>query len=196
MTPVIVAIRGIVRPDSYSCIQNLITFWEHEKHLASRLDKESEKLALWMNDSELVKDVPIEGITANWKTKNEGHWKPQAPFMQVALTNAVLNLIGGINNPWVVLTRPDLYCAPGPIERWMNEGCYTMPQPCCYPSVNDQFAVARLDILKKAWDWGDFANQNRLLDGCENPEGALGRNLSEKGIKTMRVEPVKYELRR
>jgi hypothetical protein len=125
------------------------------------------------------------------------HWKPENAYKQVMQTQNVLGMID--ENPWVVLSRPDLMVMPGKFDEWAFEDTYTMPEQCRYPihaetPINDQFAVGRKNILLGAWSMGDETNMSLLFEGKENPECALGKNIEDKKIKTAIKRAAFYRL--
>jgi hypothetical protein len=134
----------------------------------------------------------LDRFTGRCRSMGKHSWNPENAYTQIMQTQNVLGMLGG--NPWVILTRPDLHVKIKDIDLWCNEGAYTIPMQERWPEMNDQFAVARLDLMKEAWSFGDVDEMNDLFNKSENPEGVLLKNLNRRNIPFKMIEAEQYTL--
>lgn len=202
------AVRGIVRPSVIQCVDNIVRLYESTGASRVFLYSWESKLSEDLVAALVRKIIPVEHkldpepkpdeiLAKCWgrcRTMGMHHWKPENPYKQIMQTQNVLAMVA--ENPWVVLSRPDLSVTPGRFPQWMQEETYTMPEQCRYPAINDQFAVGRKKVILKVWSMGDGSDMSALFEGAENPETALGRNIEAKKIKTAIIPAAFYRLDR
>lgn len=210
---IVLAVRGIVRPSALICSHNIQRLAEsvgaNRVYVYAWRTLDAEKLVkilqtniTYVEASLEPEPKPQEILSRCWgrcKTMGQHHWRPENPYKQIMQTQNVLAMVD--DNPWVVLTRPDLMVSPGKIEEWTKEDTYTMPEQCRYPIdspvlANDQFAVGRKKVVLDAWSFGDAESMSVRFEGAENPEEVLGKHLQEKKIKTAIIRAAFYRLTR
>jgi hypothetical protein len=197
------AIRGLVRPNLFGCLNNIMGLYKQfrpDRVLFCSWDSEVANLFY-----KLIRPIGAEKIlytepyddefncySGTCATMGEGHWTKEGVFKGFIQTNNVLDKVG---DGWVILTRPDLSIEVFDPEEWFVDGVYCQPEPCRYPNFNDQFSVADAETMRRVWGF-PVSEFDRIIDGAKNPESAIWSRMKVLDINDKVIKVPHYELRR
>ena len=208
-----VIIRGLIRPDAETVINNINllkeTFKNHDTDFFFYTwnNQKYQKIAEEFPEMEIhaMKELDDAQILTyfNGETqtqKRHGHvWKPANSYKMFWQTRlAIINTLDARRGyDYIVITRPDLRIRIDNLEPWFCDD-YVMDSAHCHHNdrVGDQFGIGKPDVVFGAWNYKIVEMLNDFYLQTENPEEVLYNIIRSNNITTKALRPELTELYR
>ncbi len=122
-------------------------------------------------------------------------------FYQYYMSKIAIDMICNIGGyDLIVHTRPDLYIKLGSnIKDWLrkdNDMYRTIHtrEDAQNSFINDQFSIARSEIMKSAWDYGSTDQLIEMIKASEKPEDVLQSLIDSANLKTLKLPIIECHL--
>lgn len=200
---VAIIVRGPIRPDIDTVIKNIRllkkSFLEFEVDVYlmawNSIETSDFIIAKEVDNIILIKEPTTEFISEKLTTRTKQNSLFDRNYKAFWSVRTAIRIIRDtqINYDWIVLTRTDLEISIRNANKWMNDSLYTMPKQENYV-INDQFGIAKPEVMYKAWDYIDLPTLNQLYGQSFNPEECLKKIMELNGVLIQKQKASHYEL--
>lgn len=96
---------------------------------------------------------------------------------------------------YICWARPDISFKINLEDGWLTEDMYAIPNNGCVDG-NDQFGIGKIDVMIKAWDFGNLGRLSEAMRATPYPEHAMMKIQEENNVKRLNLVATHYVVNR